>query len=285
MNMMPRLRLTALFLLLSIVFASDLVVIKLGLSGNPPLIFAGLRYLLGGLVLLLVMIALPKSRSISQRDFITGILLGALAAIEFGCLYLGMQYISAGATSILYYTQPIIVAALATVFLKEPFSWKKASALMFGFAGALLIFLENLSTGLVSIGGLLVLSSAFSWAGGTIVFKKLIGNENFLFVTSVLLTLAGTFLLVFSISFEATLVVSLNLALTLVYLSIVCSAFGVALWFYLLKRHEATQVSTWLFLVPVFGVLLGWLLLGEKVYLTEVVGIFCVGISILILNK
>jgi len=285
MNVMPRPRLTALFLLLSIVFASDLVVIKLGLSGNPPLMFAGLRYLLGGLVLLLVMIALPKSRSINQRDLLTAILLGALATIEFGCLYLGMQYISAGATSILYYTQPIMVAALATVFLKEPFSWKKAFALVFGFVGTLLIFLENFSAGLVSVGGFLVLSSAFSWAGGTIVFKKLIWNENFLFVTSVLLVSAGTFLLVFSIFFETALVVSLNLALTLMYLAVVCSAFGVALWFYLLKRHEATQVSTWLFLVPLFGVLLGWLLLGEKVYLTEVVGMFCVGTSVLILNE
>jgi drug/metabolite transporter (DMT)-like permease len=231
------------------------------------------------------MIALPKSRSINRRDLLTAILLGALATVEFGCLYLGMQYISAGATSILYYTQPIVVAALATVFLKEPFSSKKAFALMFGFVGILLIFLENLSIGLTSVGGLLVLSSAFSWAGGTIVFKKLVWSENFLPISSVLLVSAGTFLLAFSIFFETTLAISMELALSLVYLAIVCSAFGVVLWFYLLKRHEATQVSTWLFLVPEFGVLLGWLLLGEKVYPTEVVGIFCVGMSILILNK
>jgi drug/metabolite transporter (DMT)-like permease len=156
---------------------------------------------------------------------------------------------------------------------------------MFGFVGILLIFLENLSIGLTSVGGLLVLSSAFSWAGGTIVFKKLVWSENFLPISSVLLVSAGTFLLAFSIFFETTLAISMELALSLVYLAIVCSAFGVVLWFYLLKRHEATQVSTWLFLVPAFGVLLGWLLLGEKVYPTEVVGIFCVGMSILILNK
>jgi len=271
--------------LLSIVFASDLIVIKLGLSGNPPLMFAGLRYVFGGLILLLVMIALPRFRSISAKALLGAILLGALATVEFGCLYVGMQYISAGATSILYYTQPIIVAALATIFLEEPFSSKKALAIAFGFVGTLLIFLENLSTGLLSFGGLLVLSAAFSWAAGTVIFKKLVESENFLQITSVLLVTAGTLLLTFSIFFEATLVVSLNLVLTLMYLSIVCSAFGIALWYYLLKHHEASQASIWLFLVPVFTVLLGWLLLGEKVYVAEVIGIFCVGLSIFILNK
>ena len=285
MNAMPHLKSTGLFVLLSAVFASDLVVIKLGLSGNPPLMFAGLRYLLGGAVLLLAMIASPKSWSICRRDLLTAILLGVLATAEFGCLYLGMQYMSAGATSILYYTQPIIVAALATVFLKEPFSSKKAVALIFGFLGTLLIFLENLSTSLTNVGGLLVLSSAFSWAGGTIAFKKIVRHENFLLVSSVLLVLAGTSLTVFGILFEATLIVSANLAFLLMYLAIVCSATGVTLWFYLLKRHEATQVSTWMFLVPVFAVLLSWLLLGEKVHLNEALGIVCVGISIMILNK
>jgi drug/metabolite transporter (DMT)-like permease len=285
MSVTPRLRLTALFLLLSLLFASDLVVIKFGLSGNPPLVFAGLRYVLGGLAVLLAMIALPKFRSMSQRDLFTAILLGALAAIEFGCLYLGMQYISAGATSILYYTQPIIVAALATVFLKERFSWNKAFALIFGFVGALLIFLETPSTSLVSLGGLLVLLSAFSWAAGTIAFKKLVSSENFLFVSSVMLVSAGTLLLLCGNLFETTLIVSLNLALTLLYLAFVCSAFGVTVWFYLLKRHEAIHVSTSLFLVPAFGVLFGWSLLGENVYATEIIGIICIGVSIMILNK
>lgn len=285
MNLTPRLKSSALFLFLSIVFASDLVAIKLGLGEVSPLLLAGLRYALSGLILLMVTLALPKSRSISQRKLLNAFFLGVLATIEFACLYLGMQYISAGETSILYYTQPIFVAGLATLFLNEPFSLKKAAALAFGFVGTLLIFLENLSTSVASVGGILVLSSAVTWAGGTVLYKKLVGNENFLPVTSVLLVSSGTFLLAFSPFFETTLAVSVSLVLTLVYLIVVCSAIGIALYYYLLRRYEATRVSIWLFLVPVFGVLLGWLVLGEQVHPNAVVGIFCVGVSILILNK
>jgi drug/metabolite transporter (DMT)-like permease len=112
-----------------------------------------------------------------------------------------------------------------------------------------------------------------------------VGNENYLPVTSVFLISAGALLLLLSIFSEATLIVSLQLTLVLAYLVLVCSAFGIALYYYLLRNNEATQVSTWLFLVPVFGVLLGWLLLGEEVNLNEVIGILCVGVGIVILNK
>jgi drug/metabolite transporter (DMT)-like permease len=156
---------------------------------------------------------------------------------------------------------------------------------LLGFVGIVLLFIGNLSTGLVSVGGLLVLSSAFSWALGIVLFKRLVGNENYLPVTSVFLISSGALLLLLSIFSEATLMVSLQLALVLAYLVLVCSAFGIALYYYLLRNNEATQVSTWLFLVPVFGVLLGWLLLGEEVNLNEVIGILCVGVGIVILNK
>lgn len=285
MNLAPRLRATVPFLSLSLVFASDLIAIKAGLGGSPPLVLAGLRYFFGGLVMLLAAIVYPKSRSISRKHLLAAVCLGLLATIEFACLYLGMQYISAGATSVFYYTSPIFVAMLATLFLKEPLSWQKASALALGFAGVLLLFLESLSTGIVNVGGLLVLSSSFTWALGAILFKRLVKTDNFLPVTSVMLVSAGTLLLAPSLFSGATLKVSLELVLILFYLIIVCSAFGITLYYYLLRQHEATRVSIWLFLVPAFAVLLGWLLLGEQVELNEVLGIICVGASILILNR
>jgi drug/metabolite transporter (DMT)-like permease len=285
MKTLPRPSFTALFVLLSIVFASDLVVTKFGLGGTPPLMLAGLRYLVGGLVLAIIMIAFRRTMSLSLKDLVGAIFLGVLGTVEFGSLYLGMQYISAGTTSVLYYTQPIMVAVLAAVFLNEAFSWNKAAAILFGFVGVVLIFVENLSGGLFSFGWSLVLVSAFSWAVATIVFKKLVRSENFLAVTSVLLVLAGSLLLTFSISFEAAPILSLRLAFALMYLALVGSAFGIALWAYLLRHNEATRVSTWLFLVPVLGVLLGWLLLDESIYITEIVGVFCVGLSIFILNR
>jgi len=285
----PQAKLLIIFLFLSMIWGSDFVAIRFGLAGSPPLIFAGLRYFLAGVVLLLVLIACRYGyfHVIGLREILVPVLLGILATMEFGFLYFGMKYVSAGIASILYNTQPIMVSVLAAMFLKESVTWKKGLAIGLGFIGVLLIFGENLSDGLVSIGGLLVLLGAFSWAVGTITFKKLVRNENLLWVSSILLLTSGAFLIVTSSLFEETtsVVMTFKLALVIIYLATVCSAFGIAVWFYLLEHYDASQVSPYLFLVPVFGVLLGWLLLGETVHLYEAIGIFCVGMSIYILNK
>lgn len=285
MNKLLRFRSPFLILMLSVVFASDLVAIKLGLSEVAPLLLAGLRYFLSGLILLLITMAMPRSRTIDHRALGVAVFLGGLATIEFTCLYLGMQNITVGETSILYYTHPIFVAGLASFLLKESFSWKKASALSLGFLGILLLFAETLTSGVASTSGLLVLTSSFAWALGIVLFKRLVGNVNYLPVTSVFLLSSGALLLLLSLFSNAPLATSLQSGWVLAYLIIVCTTFGVALYYYLLRHNEATQVSTWLFLVPAFGVLLGWLFLGENVKLNEIIGIICVAAGIAVLNK
>ncbi len=285
MRLTPSLRLAVLFTLLSVIWASEFVAIKLGLNTSPPLIFAGLRYLLAGTVLLILMFARGHHPS-NLRALFVPVFLGVFATLEFGFLHFGMQYISGGTASILFNTQPIMVAVLAIFVLKESFTWKKAVANLGGFLGVVLIFAE-LSEGLAGFGGLLVLLAAFSYSIFTIMFKKLIKTEDLLFISSVVSLTCGVFLLTGS-SFDQTtfsLIITPQLALIIVYLAIVSSALGFIIYFYLLKNYDVTQVSPYQFLIPVFAVFLGWLFLGETVHFTEVIGISCVALGIYILNR
>lgn len=284
MRVTPGLKLPVLFTLLSIIWASEFVAIKLGLNTSPPLIFAGLRYLLAGVVLLLLVIVRGCS-SFNLRELLTPIFLGVFATMEFGFLHFGMQYVGVGAASILFNTQPIMVTVLAATVLKESFTWKKAVANVGGFLGVVLIFVELLD-GLASLGGFLILLGAFSYSVFSVMFKKLIGTEDLLFISSVVLLTCGAFLLTGSAILQTTsLVITPQLALIITYLAIVSSALGFVVYFHLLKHYDVSQVSPYQFLIPVFAVFLGWLLLGERVHLTEVIGISCIGLSIYILNK
>lgn len=280
------LKLTAVFALLSILWGSEFVAIKFGLSTSPPLIFAGLRYFLAGVGMFLAIASRRRFDFSNIRQIFVPLLLGVLAAAEFGFLYLGTQYVGAGMSSILFNTQPIMVGVLAIIFLKEPLTWKKSFATGVGFLGTVLVFLKDVSSAEISLGGLLVLLSALSYALGTIVFKKLVRGENLSSLTSILLTTSGGLLLVSGVLFESTssFVISTVFILILTYLMFV-SVTGITVWFYLLKRYEASLVSPYLFLVPAFGVLQGWLILSEKVDLPEVIGLFCIGLTIYILNK
>jgi drug/metabolite transporter (DMT)-like permease len=277
-----------IILFLSIIWGSDFVAIKFGLTGSPPLIFAGLRYFLAGTVLLLVLIACRRSylHLTDLRGILIPVFLGILATMEFGFLYFGMKYVSAGMASILFNTQPIMVSILAVMLLKDSLTRKRALAILLGFTGVISIFSGSLSDGLSGLGSFLVLLGAFLWAVGTIMFKKLVRDENLVWISSILLLTSGAFLIVISFLFGETpsLVITFKLVLVMLYLAIVCSALGIAVWFYLLKHYDASQISPYLFLVPVFGVVLGCLLLGETISLQEAVGILCVGLGIYILN-
>lgn len=287
MNVTPRLKLFVLFLLLAVIWGSEFVAVKFALNTTPPLSFAGLRYFLAGLVLFLVAIAWRGSSSIDLRLVLVSVFLGIFATMEFGFLYFGMQYVAAGVATVLFYTQPLMVAILAAVFLNEIITKKKTIAILSGFLGVILIFGENLSSGFFGLGALLVLLGALGYALGTIIFKRLVRSENLLLISSILLITCGVFLFSIGSLFEGafSLVITPELALILTYLVIAGSAVGMPLWYYLLRQYEASQVSPYLFLVPVFGVLLGWLLLGETFYLSELIGIFFVALSIYILNK
>lgn len=274
----------ALSSLLTLVIASDFIVIKIGLSCGTPLIFAGLRYLIGGFILFLVVVS--RFRFISHLSSIyIAFILGIIATLEFGFLYIGIQYINAGTASILYNTQPIIVSIMAIFLLKEPFTWEKFSAILTGFIGVLLIFIESLSSDTATIGSIFVLLSALSWALNTIIFKKMVKNEFVMQTTSFLLLSAGMFLIFIGAFLEDPPVFTIKYIVTLLYLAIIGSAFGITLWFYLVTQYGASRTSICLFLVPAFSTLFGYLILGENIYLTDILGIFLIGISIYILNK
>jgi len=273
--------------LLTSVIASDFVVIKIGLSCGTPLTFAGLRYLIGGIILLLA-VAVSRFRFInysSRNNTYIAFILGIIASIEFSFLYIGMQYTDAGTASLLYNTQPIMVSIMATFFLREPFTPEKFGAVITGFIGVLLIFVENLSSDIATIGSIFILLSAFSWALNTIIFKKMIKDEFIMQTTCIMLLSAGIFLALIGAFFEEIPVFTTKYIATLLYLAVVGSAFGVTLWFYLVTQYGASQTSICLFLVPVFSILLGYLILGENIHLTDILGIFLVGMSIYILNK
>lgn len=287
MRVTPRLKLFVLFLLLSVIWGSEFVAVKFALVTTPPLSLAGWRYLLAGLVLLLVTMARRGFSLVSLRQVLVSVFLGVLATMEFGFLYLGLQYVAAGVATMLFYTQPVMVAILAAVFLNEPFTGKKTLAVASGFSGTILIFGGNLSGGLYGLGAFLVLLGAFSYALGTVMFKRLVRSENLLMMSAILLLTCGVFLLPIASLFEATssLVVTPELALILAFLVLAGSALAMPLWLHLLKNYDASQVSPYQFLIPVFGVLLGWLLLGERLYPSELMGIIFVALSIYILNK
>lgn len=243
--------------------------IKAGLEFAPPLWFAGMRTLLGGLVLLLVLVILRKPLWPEPRLARWILPLGLLATtFTFGAMFASPAYTGAGIASVLGNTQPLFIIMLAALFLGEQIGRAKALALLLGIAGVTLLALPTLreQAGHPLLGAMLALSSSASAAVATVTVKRLRPGKDLLSLTGWQLIAGSVVLLGLSMVFEphGTIAWTGGFVGLLLFLALAGTALSTWLWFWLLQRVEAGRLSLYLFLVPVAGLLIAMVGFGER---------------------
>ncbi|MEM9523739.1 MAG: DMT family transporter [Pseudomonadota bacterium] len=247
---------------------------KLGLAHIEPITMLVLRYGLAMLCLLplLAIFCPPLPRDPSQ--WATMVASGFLIqCVYFGMAYLAMkQGLAAGATAIVMALQPALVAVSSPLIgapRGRPAMWL---GIALGFAGVALSVLDRtgavpISAGLIAIGALLGLTVAtlLEKADGRRINPVLGGFVQYVVGFAVLLPVAYAFETM-RIRWHPDLILSLA------YLVIANSLISIGLYVALVRRGDATRVSSLLYLVPPLAILLAWALLGEDITWRVVVG-------------
>jgi drug/metabolite transporter (DMT)-like permease len=137
------------------------------------------------------------------------------------------------------------------------------------------------------IGIVFLLMALVSLVGGTILYKRFAPTGGLWVGNGVQSLAAGLATLPFASAFEnvGDIVPSWRLLASLAYLALFVSVFAYLLWFHLLNVSGATAASSYHFMMPPLGLLFGWLLLGEQVALTDLVGIVPVAIGIYLVTR
>lgn len=269
---------SALALGLTAVYAVCFVAIKAGLPYAPPLWFGGLRALIGGLALLGLAIVVRRP-ALPARGSWPGVVGLALAATTFGfgAMFLSPGRTGAGIASVLGNTQPLIVAVLAALLLGERMTRGKGAALALGLVGVTLVsssaLLGPAADGLS--GALLALAASAGFAVGSVLVKCMGPQPSVLSLTAWQLILGGLPLLAASAVVERDERVRWTgvFVALLLFLALAGTALANALWFWLVQRDDVGRLTTFLFLVPVFGVAVAALAFGERVGPVEAVGL------------
>jgi drug/metabolite transporter (DMT)-like permease len=234
----------------------------------PPLSILWIRFLLaGGLLFAGVLLAkLPLPRELGT--WLRLVLLGILGnALYLGLNYEALRHLSAGMGSIVASTNPLLLALLAPWLLREPLTRRKAVGLLLGFGGVLLAMHSRATSQEarpqdVMLSALGVLSFVFS----NILYKRMRERPHPVVLNAAQLFFSGVALMPVALAIEGppridwTLPIVASLAFLIVALSIGASM----LWFWILQHGEASRVSAYFFLTPAFGLLLGALLLHER---------------------
>ena len=243
---------------------------------GPPVTLAGARFVLGGLLLLPLLWRQTsmasgtgrRLRPLSRREVL---LVGLLqTTLLYGLGFLGIQRTTAGASALLLNTNPVMVALLAWPMLGEPLRLASAAGIVLAVAGVATVSLDS---GLGSpLGISLLLGAALAWASASIVIKRM-GAVDLLRLSCLQMLVGGLPLLALGVIFEHRLPHPTTAAWGwFAFLVIPATAVNFALWFRLLERYSATAMTSWLFLIPVFGVLSGAVFLDEPITWRIVVG-------------
>jgi probable blue pigment (indigoidine) exporter len=251
-----------------VVWGSTYAVTTEVLPPDRPLLAAALRALPAGLLLLAVTRRLPTGSWWWRSAVLGSLNIGAF----FALLFVSAYRLPGGVAAVLGAAGPLLVAGLSVVLLHERLTTRRLLAGMTAAAGVALTVLTP-QAGLDRWGVLAGLAGAASMALGLVLTKRWGRPAPVLTVTGWQLTAGGLVLLPLALAVEGPPPTLTTVHLTgYAYLSLVGSAAAYTLWFRGLERLPAASVSLLGQLSPVVAAGLGWIALGQRLTVVQVLG-------------
>ena len=260
------------YLLVCTVWGSTYLFIRIGVAHLPPFLFAGVRFLIAGLLLAAIIVPLGIRLPSRGRDWrtlaITGILFlcGANAIVVWS-----EQFVPSGVASVFVASMPLWSAFFDAVIPggKTPLTWRIGVGLALGFLGtALLAGITPHEIAAADLRGPIALTlGSASWALGSVYWKRHPTEVSPYAAAAVQMAIAGAILCVFGLALgEAT---EWQLDRTglgaMAYLILIGSLVGYTAFGYALEHSSAAIVGTYAYVNPVVAVILGWLVLSEPI--------------------
>lgn len=269
------------------------VAAKLTLSEIPPLMQAAVRSL--GAALLLVLWSRARGLVLFRADGTgrAGLLAGSLFALEFGCIFVGLQYTSASRMSVFIYFAPFVVAlGMPLIARSERLNRVQAAGLLLAFGGVVWAYFEGFVSPTAGpqqwLGDALGLAGALLWGLTTLTLRgtrlgSALPEKALLYQLAVSAVALGVASLAAGEPWPARLTGASLWPLA--FQTVVITFASYLVWFWLVRHYPATRISAFTLLTPVFGLLAGVGLLGEPLTLRLVVALAAVCAGIWLVNR
>ena len=265
------------------------VSVKVSLAGVPPFALAGIRFIIGSIVILIWTASIGVSVKLEEKDRRGLVQLAILFVVQIGFLYVGNHFTLASRATILNTTHPFFTAIFAHIMLTgDRLSRLKIIGIVLSFSGVFLMFGESLTLRQLEYlsGDLLVLTSGLLLGFRLVYIKRLTQGIH----PGKLLFWQGVFSIpvffVLSVLFERDFQYQITWAVVsgILYQGLVVAGFCFILWTVLLQRHLASRLGVFHFISPIIGVVFSNLLLGEGISPWIIASMMLVGAGIAVVN-
>lgn len=266
------------------------VFVKLVNAGLAPVFQAGLRSACALVPVLIYALYTRRRLSVSDGSLLPGLCCGALFAAEFMLTFSAFDYTSVARATMLFYTMPFWLACAAHFMIPgERLTPLRVLGLAMAVAGIAWALLHNdhPATEYALVGDLMCLVAALCWAGIALLAR-----------TTALSRSSPEMQLVYQLAISGAIMLPLAplfgdlvrdftplIGGLFAFQVLVVVSFGFLMWFRVLAVYPASDMASFGFLTPLFGVMFGWLILGETITLEFIGALALVCTGIVLVNR
>lgn len=287
-----KLKFVLIITILVVVWAFAFLFIKIGLEELSFVNLTIMRFLIVCLVLILILFFQKKRFSkLHKKDIVPIFLLGFFGVIVYHLgLNYGEQFISPAAASLIIATVPVQIIILSTIFLKEKIGLKKLIGIIIALCGVVVISIwgkAGVSIHIEYISAVLaVLIAAIMSALYTIAGKKLLTRYSALSLTTYVMLLGSLGLTPFIRGSLLDQISKMSMTgwFAVIFLGVFSTVVGYGLWYIVLKTKSASEISIYLYAIPVLSTIISYFMFKEKITLMFILGGFLVIAGLIIVN-
>lgn len=273
---------------LCILFGANAVAIKLSLAGLGVFTVAGVRFSMAAAAIFLWALATGQPLKIKKNQFAPLLLISVLFAVQLSLFYVGISKTHVSRGTLLVNIQPFFILFLAHLFIaNDRVTKKKTFGILMGFAGIVFVFIEKKGiTPEFQIGDSLILIAAFLWAANGVYTKKILERFQPFQVVLFPTILTAPFCFLEAVILDEIMITQLSPAVigALLYQGLIGTSFGFVAWNTMLRKYGAVSVHSFIFIMPVAGVFLGGLVLGEPITSNIILALLLIVSGIFIVN-
>ncbi|MCS6974521.1 MAG: EamA family transporter [Cyclobacteriaceae bacterium] len=278
-------------LAVSLIWGTTYLALRIGVMKFPPFLFTAIRQMCAGMLLFTPLFFTLKTRHLSFRYVLQQAVAGFfLITLGNGLVAWAEVYVPSGVAAVLCSLLPVAVILINLLVYHERPAFVVVFGTLLGLGGMLLMFSEHLADlGRLEyrLGIFWILIAVLSWASGSLWLKKQQPDFSPFMNAALQMFFGGLFCLIFSFVFDKydSLVWTTEAIYALIYLILFGSILAYASYLYALRTLPIALVSVYAYINPVVAVVLGWLVLDEKLNLRIVFAIIVVLIGIFLVNR
>ena len=250
-------------------FGANAVAIKISLEGLGVFTTAGIRFGIASVAIFLWARITGRSFEIKKEQFYQLIVIAIVFTVQLSLFYLGLSKSNASRGTLLVNFQPFFTLFLAHFFIPgDRITKRKIMGILLGFAGVAFVFLEK--KGVASdfeVGDVMILAAAFLWSCNAVYTKRIISAFKPFQIALFPMIFSVPFFFLEGVLWDHHMIAFIDSKIigAMVYQSLVTASFGFVVWNSLLQRYGAVALHSFIFIMPITGVLLGGLILGEPI--------------------